>query len=109
MLRDADITSNDSRVALEAEMSYLDLETIKNYRNRFEFRNKGHIWNDASDEDFLVFLGAAGKEAKGVYAAADTYGFWAITPTFETLHQRNDNFNPFISKVKRDIQQAFIA
>lgn len=47
-------------------MSYLDLETIKNYRNRFEFRNKGHIWNDASDEDFLVFLGVAGKEAKGV-------------------------------------------
>lgn len=33
----------------------------------------------------------------------------AIVPTFETLHQRNDNFNPFISKVKRDIQQAFIA
>ena len=45
MLRDADITSDDSRVAVEAEMGYLDPETIRNYRNRFEFRNKGHIWN----------------------------------------------------------------
>ena len=66
MLRDADITSDDSRVAVEAEMGYLDPETIRNYRNRFEFRNKGHIWNNASDEEFLTFLGAARKDDKGV-------------------------------------------
>lgn len=29
-------------------------------------RNKGHIWNDATNEDFLTFLGAAGKDSSGI-------------------------------------------
>lgn len=49
----------------DATMDYIDFETVRKYRNRFAFRNEGHIWNDASDEDFLVFLGAASKDSEG--------------------------------------------
>ncbi|MDJ1649890.1 MULTISPECIES: RNA-binding domain-containing protein [Gordonibacter] len=66
MLRDAGTTSDDSRIAEDADMDYIDYETVRKYRKRFEFRNEGHIWNDASDEDFLTFLGAAGKDKDGI-------------------------------------------
>ena len=66
MLRDAEAISDDSRIAENAEMAYIDYETVRRYRNRFEFKNGNHIWNNESDNDFLKFLGAAGKDKEGV-------------------------------------------
>ncbi|WP_165046224.1 RNA-binding domain-containing protein [Adlercreutzia sp. ZJ138] len=66
MLRDAEAISDDSRVVEDAKISYIDFETLRKYRNRFAFRNEGHIWNEASNEDFLMFLGAAGEDREGV-------------------------------------------
>ena len=66
ILRDAESSSDDSRIAEMAEMDHIDYETVRKYRTRFEFRNEGHIWNTASDNDFLTFLGAAGKDAEGI-------------------------------------------
>lgn len=66
MLRDAEATSTDSHIAEDAEMEYIDYETVHKYRGRFEFRNKGHLWNDAADDDFLCFIGAAKKNADGL-------------------------------------------
>lgn len=66
MLRDAESSSDDSRIAEMAEMDHIDYETVRRYRTRFEFRNEGHVWNAASDDDFLTFLGAAGKDAEGI-------------------------------------------
>lgn len=65
MLRDAEATSEDSLIAEGAEMGYIDYETVRKYRGRFEFRNEGHIWNDATDDEFLCFIGAAKKDKDG--------------------------------------------
>lgn len=65
MLCGAEATSEDSRIAEGAAMEHIDFETVRKYRNRFEFRNEGHVWNDANDVDFLTFLGAAAKDESG--------------------------------------------
>ncbi|WP_286143115.1 ATP-binding protein [Adlercreutzia caecimuris] len=65
MLRDAEATSDDSRIAEGAEMSYLDYDTVRKYRMRFSFANEGHLWNDATDDEFLSFLGAIATDADG--------------------------------------------
>lgn len=65
MLRDAEATSDDSRIAEGAEMDYLDYDTVRKYRTRFSFANEGHLWNDAADDEFLTFIGAIAKDADG--------------------------------------------
>lgn len=66
MLRDAEVESYDARVVERAKMSDINSETVVRYRRRFASKNVGHVWNDASDEDFLQFLGAAEEDAEGV-------------------------------------------
>lgn len=66
MLRDAEATSNDSRVAENAKMEYIDYETVRRYRNRFSAKNANHVWNDAPDDEFLRFLGAADEGPDGI-------------------------------------------
>ncbi|MEC4174885.1 RNA-binding domain-containing protein [Adlercreutzia sp. R7] len=65
MLRDAEATSGDSRIAEGAEMGYLDYDTVRKYRTRFSFANEGHLWNDATDDEFLSFLGAIARDERG--------------------------------------------
>lgn len=65
MLRDAEATSDDSRIPEGAEMDYLDYDTVRKYRTRFSFANEGHLWNDATDDEFLSFIGAIAKDADG--------------------------------------------
>ena len=55
MLRDAEATSDDSRIAEGAEMSYLDYDTVRKYRMRFSFANEGHLWNDATYSGSSMF------------------------------------------------------
>ena len=66
MLRDAEATSDDSRVAENAKMEYIDYETVRRYRNRFSSKNANHVRNDAADDEFLRFLGAADEGPDGI-------------------------------------------
>lgn len=49
-------------------MDDIDLDTLHRYRTLFQFRNDGHVWNEADDKTFLRNLGEyvvnreAGKE-----------------------------------------------
>lgn len=66
MLRDAEATSEDKRIAKSADMSRIDYETVGRYRRRFEAKRENHVWNELPDNKFLQCIGAAKVDEKGV-------------------------------------------
>ena len=68
MIRDANEDGNDGNIVEYYTMDDVDMTTLKNYRNEFENRNIGHIYNQLDDKEFLKQFGgysvdrATGKE-----------------------------------------------
>ena len=58
--RDADPVSVDMRVLTEMDLSVFDLDTIRDYRNRFINLHQNHPWANLEDELFLRKIGAVG-------------------------------------------------
>ena len=58
--RDADPVSVDTRVLTEMDLSVFDLDTIRDYRNRFINLHQNHPWTNLEDELFLRKIGAVG-------------------------------------------------
>ncbi len=66
MLRDADINSPDSYIVENKDMSCFCEKSIATYRNYFEsYKEKEHPFNDDTDEEFLIHIGAAEKGTDG--------------------------------------------
>ena len=65
MLRDACVETADACLLDELTVDDLCSKTIRSYRNRFKSKKPGHIWNDLSDEEFLVRIRAARRGADG--------------------------------------------
>ena len=65
MLRDAESSSDDALIADNVTMEQVDFETVRRYRMIFSEKNSNHIWNAATDEDFLQFIGAARRDKEG--------------------------------------------
>ena len=65
MLRDAESSSDDALIADNVTMEQVDFETVRRYRMIFSEKNNNHIWNAATDEDFLQFIGAARRDKEG--------------------------------------------
>ena len=68
MIRDSFEDGNDGMLLEHYDMNDIDLDTLHRYRTLFQFRNDGHVWNEADDKTFLKNLGgyiidrATGKE-----------------------------------------------
>ena len=68
MIRDSFEEGNDGLLLEHYGMDDIDLDTLHRYRTLFQFRNDGHVWNEADDKTFLRNLGGyvvnreAGKE-----------------------------------------------
>ena len=65
MLRDAESSSDDALIADNVTMEQVDFETVRRYRMIFSEKNSNHIWNAATDEDFLQIIGAARRDKEG--------------------------------------------
>ena len=65
MLRDACVETADACLLDELTVDDLCSRTIRSYRNRFKSKKPGHIWNDLSDEEFLVRIRAARRGEDG--------------------------------------------
>ena len=65
MLRDACVETADACLLDELTVDDLCSKTIRSYRNRFKSKKPGHIWNDLSDEEFLVRIRAARRGEDG--------------------------------------------
>ena len=65
MVRDACVETADACLLDELTVDDLYKKTIRSYRNRFKAMRPGHVWNDLSDEEFLVRIRAARRGEDG--------------------------------------------
>ncbi len=64
MIRDQNPEGNDNMIVEYYTMDDIDKETLKKYRQIFEIRNDGHVWNSLDDKAFLEKLGGYRKDRK---------------------------------------------
>ena len=57
MIRDSYEGGNDGALMEHYGMDDIDLDTLRRYRTLFQYRNEGHVWNEADDLTFLKNLG----------------------------------------------------
>lgn len=64
MIRDQNPDGNDSIILEYYTMDDIDRETLRKYRQIFEIRNEGHVWNPLDDKAFLEKLGGYRKDRR---------------------------------------------
>lgn len=64
MIRDQNPDGNDSMILEYYTMDDIDKETLRKYRQIFEIRNEGHVWNPLDDKTFLEKLGGYRKDRR---------------------------------------------
>ena len=64
MIRDQSPEGNDNIIIEYYTMDDIDQETFRKYRQIFEIRNDGHVWNSLDDKTFLEKLGGYRKDRK---------------------------------------------
>ena len=64
MIRDQNPDGNDSMILEYYTMDDIDKETLRRYRQIFEIRNDGHVWNPLDDKAFLQKLGGYRKDRR---------------------------------------------
>lgn len=64
MIRDQNPDGNDSMILEYYTMDDIDTETLRKYRQIFEIRNEGHVWNSLDDKTFLAKLGGYRKDRR---------------------------------------------
>ena len=62
LIRDASETGIDSRIIEHYDITDIDSEALKKYRNHFEVRHSDHAFIALSDQDFLQKLGGMAKD-----------------------------------------------
>ena len=60
MARDAAVKTQDMRLLEEMDTSVLNLNSLRDYRQRMKAARPGHVWEQLDDETFLQRIGAAG-------------------------------------------------
>ena len=71
MIRDQNPEGNDGTILEYYTMDDIDRETLRKYRQIFEIRNDGHVWNSLDDKAFLEQLGGYNHDAKIVLRLED--------------------------------------
>lgn len=64
MIRDQNLEGNDGTILEYYTMDDIDSETLRKYRQVFEIRNDGHVWNPLDDKAFLEQLGGYNRDRK---------------------------------------------
>ncbi len=64
MIRDKNPDGNDGMILEYYTMDDIDKETLRKYRQIFEIRNDGHVWNSLDDKSFLEKLGGYRKNRR---------------------------------------------
>ncbi len=64
MVRDNNPDGNDGQILEYYTVDDIDKETLRKYRQIFEIRNKGHVWNALDDKSFLEKIGGYRKDRR---------------------------------------------
>ncbi len=75
MIRDQNPDGNDSMILEYYTMDDIDKETLRKYRQIFEIRNDGHVWNSLDDKSFLEKLGGYRRDRKTSVEGLTLAGF----------------------------------
>ncbi|MEE3448221.1 MAG: RNA-binding domain-containing protein [Bacteroidales bacterium] len=67
MLRDSSISPLDAVAVEDIDLSALNMETVRGYRQMFKLTNPSHLWNTLDDEIFLRRIRATGAAQDGKY------------------------------------------
>ncbi len=67
MLRDSSISPLDAVAVEDIELTALNMETVRGYRQMFKLTNPSHLWNTLDDEIFLRRIRAIGAGKDGIY------------------------------------------
>lgn len=62
MLHDQIEETMDMQVLEDKDVTDLNIETVHQYRNKHRAYKPEHIWNDLSDIEYLLMIGALGKD-----------------------------------------------
>ncbi len=64
MIRDQNPDGSDGMILEYYTINDIDKETLRKYRQIFEVRNDGHVWNSLDDKSFLEKLGGYRKDRR---------------------------------------------
>lgn len=64
MIRDQNPDGNDTTILEYYTMDDIDKDTLKRYRQTFEIRHSGHVWNSLDDKSFLEQLGGYRRDRR---------------------------------------------
>ena len=67
MLRDSSISPLDAVAVEDIDLTALNMETVRGYRQMFKLTNPSHLWNTLDDEIFLRRIRAIGAGKDGKY------------------------------------------
>ena len=67
MLRDSSISPLDAVAVEDIDLTALNMETVRGYRQMFKLTNPSHLWNTLDDEIFLRRIRAIGAGQDGKY------------------------------------------
>ena len=67
MLRDSSISPLDAVAVEDIDLTALNMETVRGYRQMFKLTNPSHLWNTLDDEIFLRRIRAIGAGKDGIY------------------------------------------
>ena len=66
MMRDASVKTQDMIVLENMDESVFNYETVRSYRMRMKYSRPGHVWESLEDNEFLIRLGALGRDSNGI-------------------------------------------
>lgn len=90
MIRDRNPEGNDNQIIEYYSMDDIDKETLRKYRQIFEIRNEGHVWNSLDDKSFLEKLGGFRKNRKTEVEGLTLAGL-LMFGTGQAIRERFDN------------------
>ena len=100
MFADANLASPiDGRILKNFSKKDLDIDSIKQYRRRFEQWNPDHVWNALSEDEFLEKLNVFRRDRKtGEYGL--TYAGLLMFGTYSAIMDENPNFFPDYQEIQ---------
>ena len=90
MIRDQSPEGNDNIIIEYYTMDDIDQETFRKYRQIFEIRNDGHVWNSLDDKAFLEKLGGYRKDRKAGVEGLTLAGLMMFG-TGQAIREKFDN------------------
>ena len=90
--RDAASSTADMKVLKGLDVTFLDLQTVHDYRNCFDVRHRGHVWCKLDDEMFLRSIGAMGFDREDGKAYPTLAGLLMFGREYDIVRECPDYF-----------------